>query len=159
MKWLVSAILGCGFVGLTTLAAPMSYADEILPGPIPATAQRVIDGDTLEVVANIWPGLSTRARVRLASIDAPELTSPCAGARVKALEARKLVENAVAGVVLRLVRVRPEYAYGRILADVQLSDGTDLGALLLSVGLAKPFGRRVRCDWCAAAPRCSVALQ
>lgn len=132
-------------------------AEEILPGPIPATIEHVIDGDTIEVVAAIWPGVSTRARVRLAGIDTPELNSPCPAARVKALEAREVLENAIIGVTIRLVHIRPEHAHGRILADVQLPDGTDVGGFLMSVGLAKPFAHRVRCDWCAEAPRCTLA--
>ncbi len=151
----LAALLGC----LLAFAPVAGRADEILPGPIPALAQKVIDGDTLEVVANIWPGLATRARVRLASIDAPELSSPCPAARAKAEQARAVLANAVEGVPLRLVRIRPEHAYGRILADIQLADGSDVGALLVSVGLAKPYKARVRCDWCAAAPRCSIALK
>ena len=141
------------------LISQAAHAEEILPGPIPARAEKVIDGDTLEVVAAIWPGLATRARVRLSRIDAPELASPCEAARAKALEARAVLENAVTGVPLRLVNIRPEHAYGRILADVQLADGSDLGELLLAVGLAKPYKNKVRCDWCAAAPRCSIALK
>jgi micrococcal nuclease len=153
-KWL-AVLLG----SLVALAPVAALAEEILPGPIPATAERVIDGDTIEVVASIWPGLATRARLRLSRIDAPELTSPCDAARAKAFEARSVVENAVKGVRLRLLHIRPERAYGRILADVQLADGSDLGDLLVSVGLAKPYASKVRCDWCAAAPRCSIALK
>ena len=148
-----------GFIALALIFQQPSRADEILPGPVPAQVVRVIDGDTIEVMASVWPGVTSMARVRLASIDTPELNSPCLGARALAFEARTVVENAVAGVPLRLVHIRPEHAYGRILADVQLGDGTDLGELLLSVGLAKPFARRVRCDWCAAAPRCNIALK
>jgi micrococcal nuclease len=159
MARLYIAILGCAAVALTALLPCVAQADEMLPGPIPAVAQHVIDGDTLEVIAHIWPGLATRARVRLAGIDAPELSSPCPAARAKAEAARTVLANAVAGVALRLVRIRPEHAYGRILADVQLSDGSDVGELLLSVGLAKPYKARVRCDWCAAAPRCAIALK
>ena len=154
-----SAIFGCALAAVTAGGPFASQAEDILPGPIPATAERVIDGDTIEVVAAIWPGLATHARVRLASIDTPELNSPCDGARARALQAREVVENAVAGVAIRLVHIRPEHAYGRILADVQLSDGSDLGDLLLKLGLAKPYKARVRCDWCAAAPRCSIALK
>jgi micrococcal nuclease len=153
-KWAI-ALLGC----CLALPAGPSRADETLPGPIPAQAERVLDGDTLEVLANVWPGVSTRARVRLAGIDAPELASPCPAARAKAETARSVLANAVAGVQLRLVHIRPEHAYGRILADVQLADGSDVGTLLLELGLAKPYKSRVRCDWCAAAPRCSVALK
>ena len=149
-------------VGLALVAMPFDgaspvWAEDVLSGPIPAIVERVIDGDTIEVVATLWPGLSTHARVRFARIDTPELNSPCPLARNKAVEARTVVENAVTGVAIKLVNVRPEHAYGRILADVQLADGTDLGELLLNVGLAKPFARRVRCDWCSAAPRCALA--
>lgn len=159
MNAIKASLLGLSLMAGAALIPLVSHAEEILPGPIPARAENVIDGDTIEVVAAIWPGLATRARVRLARIDAPELTSPCDAARAKALEARSVVENAVRGVALRLVHIRPERAYGRILADVQLADGSDLGDLLLSVGLAKPYASKVRCDWCAAAPRCSIALK
>ena len=148
--------LASGLVLGLVLGLGTASTEEYLPGPIPATIERVIDGDTIEVVAAIWPGVSTRARVRLAGIDTPELNSPCPAARAKALDAREVLENAVIGVTISLIHIRPEHAYGRILADVQLADGTDVGELLMTVGLAKPFARRVRCDWCAAAPRCTI---
>ena len=154
----IATTLGCVFLLTATLPAP---AAEVLPGPIPAHAEAVIDGDTIEVTARIWPGVSTRARIRLASIDTPELASPCPAARAKAAEAKALVRALVseAGTMLNLVRIRPEMAYGRILADIQLADGTDLGEALMSAGLAKPYGNRVRCDWCQKAPRCGLAMR
>jgi endonuclease YncB( thermonuclease family) len=159
IKPLASNVLRWSGVAVALLLVPVSpsSADDVLPGPIPATAERVVDGDTIEVVATIWPGLATHARIRLASIDTPEMNSPCPAARAKALQARTIVEAAVKDVGLHLVHVRPEHAYGRILADIQLADGRDLGALLLSAGLAKPYAKRVRCDWCAQAPRCELA--
>jgi len=38
-----------------------------------ATVVRVIDGDTLEVRVNLWPGLVAEYAVRVRDIDAPEL--------------------------------------------------------------------------------------
>ena len=152
-------ILAIAVASALGLGLGTASAEQFLPGPIPAAIERVIDGDTIDVVAAIWPGVSTRARVRLAGIDAPELNSPCPAARAKAVDAREVLENAVMGATIRLVHIRPEHAYGRILADIQLADGTDVGELLISVGLAKPFARRVRCDWCAEAPRCTLALK
>lgn len=134
-----------------------AQAEETLPGPIPATVERIIDGDTLDVVARIWPGLETRARVRLASVDTPELGSPCPNARKLAQTAQQLVEQTLRDKPITLVHIRPEHAYGRILADVEMADGTDIGAVLLQRGLARPFHTKVRCDWCAAAPRCNIA--
>ena len=41
-------------------------------GPVAATVERVIDGDTIEVKAQIWIDQELRVAVRLAGVDAPE---------------------------------------------------------------------------------------
>ncbi len=60
---------------LAALSAPMVKAAELLPGPVTATVQEVIDGDTVAVRARIWLGQAIENRVRLAGIDTPELRS------------------------------------------------------------------------------------
>jgi len=41
-------------------------------GPYQAKVLRVIDGDTVQIEAAIWPGLSQRTKLRLAGVNTPE---------------------------------------------------------------------------------------
>ena len=86
----------------------------------------VLDGDTLR--------LPDGRRVRLRSVDTPELGRPFAG-EARAFTAAPLA----AGRELRLVPDDPPHdRYGRLLADV-LIDGESLCEALLSAGLATVY--------------------
>lgn len=94
------------------------------PPPVAGTpaALEVLDGDTLR--------LSDGRRVRLLSVDTPELGRPCADA------ARDFARAFVAGGELRLVPEQPRHdTYGRLLADVEVG-GRSLSRALLAAGLA-----------------------
>ena len=57
------------FLLALVLALPsVALASEIIPGPILADVVRIVDGDTLDVDAHPWPGMTIRVRVRLESI-------------------------------------------------------------------------------------------
>lgn len=85
----------------------------------------VLDGDTLR--------LPDGRRVRLRSVDTPELGRPCAA------EARAFTAERIAGGTLRLVPDEPKHdRYGRLLADV-LVDGESLSEALLAAGLATVY--------------------
>lgn len=111
----------------------------------PATAEtvaRVVDGDTLV--------MSNGERIRLRTIDAPELTGICRTERENARRARDLVIGLVMGQEVTVFRHGRDL-YRRTLADVILPDGRDLGGALLMAGLAVPWSvaRRWRpFDWC-----------
>ncbi len=105
---------------------------------------RVIDGDTVEIVA-------TRERVRLANIDAAELGegAACAAERrhgeAAKSRARAVVARSRQVVLQRTGRVD---GYGRTIGYL-LVDGEDLGRRLIEAGLARPWrGRRE--PWCDA---------
>lgn len=92
------------------------------PAPGTPAALEVIDGDTLR--------LPDGRRVRLLSVDTPELGRPCADA------ARDFARAFVAGGELRLVPEQPRRdGYGRLLADVEVG-GRSLSRALLAAGLA-----------------------
>jgi micrococcal nuclease len=55
---------------------------------VQATVLRVLDGDTFEARATVWPDLEVTVAVRIAGIDAPELQSHCARERELAGAAR-----------------------------------------------------------------------
>ena len=144
---------------LWTLAVPdAALAGERLAGPVAAVVTRVVDGDTLEVRAQIWLGQELSVRVRLAGIDAPEAGSNCAKERALAQQARTFVAERVRpapGAPPPLVRLRDirngKYA-GRVLARVEGPAGLDLGSALLAAGLARRYDGGRRRPWCAAMP-------
>ncbi|MGB1547124.1 MAG: thermonuclease family protein [Alphaproteobacteria bacterium] len=121
---------------------------EILPGPVPAYVLRVVDGDTLMVRARIWPGHHVETLVRLKGVDAPELKARCAKERALANEARDFLEQRAAGLPVWLSDIHFGKYAGRVLARVAVDSGTDLGAQLLAVGLARTYVKGPRLSWC-----------
>lgn len=138
-----------GVAALLTVSAAAggSSAAGPTPGPLAAKVLAVVDGDTIEVEAEIWPGLFQRTRVRLAGVDAPELKGRCEEERRKAREAKALIER-LAGGRVTLLDVRPDKYGGRIVAKVLAADGTDLAAALIGAGLARSYAGGKREGWC-----------
>ena len=123
-------------------------AGEVLPGPLPARVIAVVDGDTLEVSARIWLGQAVRVRVRLAGIDAPELSGNCAAERRAAGRAKAFLAAAVADGEVRLRQIRYGKYAGRVLARISVAGGRDLGQALLARGLARAYDGGKRPAWC-----------
>lgn len=123
-------------------------AAEVLPGPVTADVVKVIDGDTLDVLARVWLGQTVHVRVRLDGVDTPELRGRCAGERAQAQEARSWLVRQLAGRSIALRQVRLGKFAGRVVARVELDDGQDLSVMLLQAGLARPYDGRKRADWC-----------
>ncbi len=136
-----------GLLGLC-LAAFGASGHEVLPGPIPAELVRVIDGDTVEVRAWIWPELVVTTRVRLAGMDAPEMEGECAAERDLARRARDYIAARV-GEIVRLYEVRLGKYAGRVIARVETTDGLDLAAALIEAGLGRPYEGGRREEWCS----------
>ncbi len=107
----------------------------------------MIDGDTFEAEAELWPGLTVRALIRVEGVDAPELRGRCAAEKLDARKAREalayLLEN---GARLREVR-RDKYG-GRFVAKVLLADGSDLAETLIAAGYARRYDGGRRAGWC-----------
>lgn len=110
-----------------------------------AAVERVVDADTLDVAIDLGFRIQFRVRVRVAGIDAPELSTE-AGKQAKAFVVRFLSgdDGNPRSVVLRTYK--PD-KYGRALADVALEIGGvsyDLAENLLEAGHAQPYdgGRR-----------------
>ncbi len=120
-----------------------------VPGPVPATVLRVIDGDTLVVRARIWIGQEIEIKVRLAGVDAPELRGKCERERVLARRARDLVAASIADGEVSLHGVQYGKFAGRVLARVETSAGVDLRTALLDAGLGRPYRGKRRQGWCA----------
>jgi micrococcal nuclease len=137
---------------VTTLAAMLMFANPAVPataggkleGPVPAIVTRVIDGDTIEVRAQIWLEQEILVKVRLAGVEAPEMTAACDEARRTAQQARDFVVQEVGGARVLLMRIRGDKYFGRVVGHVMTPKGEDLSSLLLAAGLATPYsgGRR-----------------
>ncbi len=149
-----AALLAVLAGGLVAAAAPTHATDAarhafgadreaasfgLCEGPIRVSC--VVDGDTFW-----YRGL----KIRIADINAPELSSPsCAHeARLAAAATRRLVALLNAGPFTLATGERETDRYGRALRVV-LRGGRSLGAVLEAEGLAEHWQGR-RGDWCAA---------
>jgi endonuclease YncB( thermonuclease family) len=131
--------------------AGLVQAREEIAGPVTAEILRVVDGDTILVEARPWPQQTMEVYVRIRGIDTAELHSQCTNVRASGEQARRALEAMIsASPQVQLTRISGDKYFSRIIADVTLSDGHDVGADLLLAGLAKPYdgGRKPRevCD-------------
>jgi micrococcal nuclease len=120
-----------------------------LAGPVSATVIDVVDGDTIIVRAHIWLDQSVETRIRLLGIDTPEKRGRCPEERERATEAETLVRNLVNGREVQLRDIRHDKYGGRVLARVEMMDGTDLGETLIGHRLARTYAGNTRVSWCS----------
>ncbi|MGE8942004.1 thermonuclease family protein [Leptospira interrogans] len=126
----LSLVAVTGLCGLVVLWA-------LTLGPI-----TVVDGDTVD------RGL---LRYRLVGFDTPEIRqAQCPEERAKGQQAARrlteLIEKGAATIIP--VRWKPD-RYWRVVARLEI-DGRDVGNILISEGLARPYdGRTRRISWCA----------
>lgn len=132
----------------TRFGDPVVSAEDALPGPIPAELVRVIDGDSIYVRADIWPGQVVSVNVRLSGIDTAEKRARCEAARHFAAQAEALTVAATKLGSLRLYDVRFGKYAGRVVARVETVGGVDLASALIDAGLALPYENGPRPDWC-----------
>jgi endonuclease YncB( thermonuclease family) len=128
---------------------PFRLAAEGFAGPVPATVERVIDGDTIDVRAQIWLGQTLAVRVRIDGVDAPELKARCAEERSMALAARDFLSRRLMGAEVTLTRVVYDKYGGRVRAKVADAKG-DVAAALIAAGLARSYHGERREPWCVA---------
>ena len=96
----------------------------------------------------VWPDIVIKTNVRLRGIDAPEIIGKCATERVLAKAAKEDLSALLANaVMLTLTNVESDKYGGRVLADVQ-ADGIQVGSLMISAGLARPYTGGRRQGWC-----------
>lgn len=136
LRSLPSALLLLGL----SISPPFAWGSQSLPGPVPASLIKVVDGDTLLVSAMPWPNHNVTTYVRLRGIDAPELSAKCEGIREAATRARGALARLVAREKLLFLKtISGDKYFGRVVADVQLTDGTNPATELLDAGLVRPY--------------------
>ncbi len=137
-------------IALVAALIPAASAAERLPGPIPASVLRVVDGDTVEVTAQIWLGQQVKVAVRLAGIDTPELRGACVREQQLAQEARALLRREASDAAVTLYDVQTDKYGGRVRAEVRDAQGVSLADHLIAAGLARPYDGGRRAPWCNA---------
>ncbi len=141
-------LIGTALLLIAAASADARKTRTRIKGPVPVRISKVVDGDTLVVVAQIWIDQRLRTKVRIFGIDAPELRSRCKAERRQAQAARKALRNLLKGrrAVLREIRYG-KYA-GRVIARVFNLDGVDVGRALLKDGVVRAYRGRRRKPWC-----------
>ena len=157
--WAVLGFLLCGVLVFSAFnrTAVLATVDDILVQmnelSVPPDAQRVamfvpvcgsgfdltcvVDGDTIRLRAE---------RIRLSSVDAPELLEPqCEAERLLALEAQRRLAELLSSQPWRIVRDGTD-RYGRTLARLRLDDGW-VGTALVRDGFARWYDDQ-RHEWC-----------
>lgn len=137
-----------GLAALLTIQVMPAAADEKLAGPVPARVDRVIDGDTIAVRAQVWLGQEITVLVRIEGADTPELRGGCPAEKAAATRAKALLTSEAGHQVL-LQDIRHDKYAGRVLARVTSEKGEDLASILIDAGLARPYDGGQRVDWCA----------
>lgn len=109
----------------------------------------VTDGDTVKVVVEVWASQSLTTAIRLRGVDTPEIKGKCAGERELAAKGKARVAGLLpAGTTVTLTQLGPDKYHGRHVAAIVLRDGTNVAALLIAEGLARPYDGGKKSSWC-----------
>lgn len=107
-----------------------------------AFCSNVVDGDTIDASVDLGFNTFLKLRFRLARINAPELTSPDAKTRDKAVIAKNYVSVSILNKPIEIVSFKTE-KFGRYLAEVfyERAPGEmiNLNDELLKEGLADKY--------------------
>lgn len=134
---------------LIAASAALAESRRFVAGPVRAHLVRVVDGDTIEVLARIWPDHYVETLVRLAGIDAPEARSRCAEESALAGRAKARLAALLQGQRLQLLDVHYGKYAGRVVAQVLTEDGRDVAKTLLAEKLVRAYDGGRRAGWCA----------
>jgi micrococcal nuclease len=148
MRAFAAAMTMTAALGLIPATASAVATDKTLPGPMPATVVRVVDGDTLTVRVHIWIGQEVETNVRVLGVDTPEIHGRCDSEKDKARQAREMTEKLTADGPVGLSDIQADKYGGRIDAVVRTSAGANLADLLIKAGLGRPYDGDQRGAWC-----------
>jgi endonuclease YncB( thermonuclease family) len=115
---------------------------------IPVDIVRVIDGDTVEVRAHVWLDQMIVTRVRLRSIDAPELRAACPEEARKAAAARDALVTLLESGKIYLTGLGRDKYGGRVLGDLLTAEGHSISTRMLTGGHARLYAGGKRQGWC-----------
>lgn len=106
-----------------------------------AAVQKIVDGDTANLVIDLGFTIFWKSNCRLAGINAPELNAKDPALRARALEAKQyLIDKLPSGMEIRVCS-RELDKYGRPVVDIYYGDGfaNHINQELLDKGLADKY--------------------
>jgi len=103
-------------------------------GPYPARVLSIHDGDTLTLSLDLGFNLSFQCACRVYGINAPELATPEGKAALAFIQTLVKPDD-----TCTVISHGWDKYGGRFDGEVTLSDGEDLGDLMLTNGQAKPY--------------------
>ena len=108
-----------------------------------ASVDRVVDGDTVDLVIDLGFSIFTKQRIRLAGIDTPEFRGGTAESKIKAqIAATRLEELLGSGEVFIRTEQDKKGSFGRYLGYlIVVKQGIDfeVNQILLEEGLAEKY--------------------
>ena len=111
-------------------------------GPYRAVIERVVDGDTVYVLASLGLDEYAYRMIRLRGANAPELFSGPPEERELGKASRDFLAKLLPeGTRCRIATERDITTFGRYVADIELEDGTDVTTALIESGHAAPYPR------------------
>ena len=113
----------------------------------PVTLIRVLDGDTIEVSAAVWPSVQITTKLRIHGIDTPETRTRNLCEKEKGLAAKKYLADYLAGKDLKVENIQNGKYSGRVLGDLK-ADGVDIAVMMISSGYAREYFGGKRGAWC-----------
>ncbi len=115
----------------------------------PATVDYIFDGDTFAAYVNLEDDIQISVRVRIMNVDTPEIHGQCESEIQAALRAKeRLAQLIPVGSVVELTHIKDDKYPGRIDAYVSAADGRDVGRVLISEKLGRPYSGGRRAGWC-----------
>ncbi len=154
---IAAAIFAAGLVvGATVISGRGSGPAQMGPMPdqpalragYPAIVLYVNDGDTFEARVRVWPGTDVTTKVRLRTVDAPEMQYRCEDERVKAHAAREALAALLRQGSVTITNVQQDRYGGRVDADVATAGTPNVADALMARGLARPYDGGRRDGWC-----------
>ena len=112
--------------------------------------EAIIDGDTIDVLADLGFGVKIECRLRFAGINTPESRTRNAEEKVLGLAAKKFLRDAIEEADSLEFRSYGEGKYGRVLADVftvKDEKKTHINALMVKKGHAREYHGGKREPW------------
>jgi micrococcal nuclease len=108
-------------------------------GPYRAVIERVVDGDTVHVIASLGLDEYAYRMIRIKGAFAPELFSGPPEERERGKAARTFLDGLLpVGTKCRLTTERDITTFGRYVASIELADGRDVAIALIEAGHATP---------------------
>lgn len=101
-----------------------------------AKVEKVVDGDTLDVVIDVGFGMFCKQRVRVNGIDTPEKNSTDLQEKKMGQEATEFVESWVRKQKKLRIKTYKDDKYGRLLADIYGDGDEFLNEQMVKLGFA-----------------------